>query len=110
MATAFTRERDAKKEAKRAKAAAEKEEKNRQQQAKIVEEFNEKQANANGASDPVGKLKAWCSKPPYLDLTNDVKVSVYLLLANLCLTNLVSFCRETPTFKSSLTSRSSRRK
>ena len=42
MATAFTRERDAKKEAKRAKAAAEKEEKNRQQQAKIVEEFNEK--------------------------------------------------------------------
>lgn len=42
MATAFTRERDAKKDAKKAKASAAKEEKNRQQQAKVVEEFNEK--------------------------------------------------------------------
>ena len=74
------REREAAKEAKRAKAAAEKEEKNRQQQAKVVEEFNEKQTNAAGAGDPVGKLKAWCSKPPYLCLSGEVKVSSTNLL------------------------------
>jgi len=75
MATSYTRERDAKKEAKKAKSNAAKEEKNRQQQAKVVEEFNEKQTNAGAAADPVGKLKAWCQKPPYLDLTQEVKVS-----------------------------------
>ena len=69
MATAFTRDRDAKRDAKKAKAKAEKEEKNRQIQAKVVEEFNEKQTAAGAAGDPVQKLKAWCSKPPYLDLT-----------------------------------------
>ena len=42
MSTAFTRERDAKKAEKDAKRKAEKEEKNRQIQAKVVEEFNEK--------------------------------------------------------------------
>ena len=75
MATVFERERDAKRDAKAAKRKAEKDEKNRQQQAKVVEEFNEKEAAANAAGDPIQKLKAWCSKPPYLDLTNDVKVS-----------------------------------
>ena len=75
MATAFTRERDAKKAAKEAKMKAEKEAKNKQQQDKVVAEFNEKKAAADAASDPIGKLKAWCSKPPYLDLTEDVKVS-----------------------------------
>ena len=68
------KEREAAKEAKRAKAAAEKEEKNRQQMAKVVEEWNEKQANAASASSPVDKLKALCSKPPYLDITGEVKV------------------------------------
>ena len=75
MSTQFTRERDAKKAAKEAKKKADKEEKNRQIQAKVVEEFNEKEAAANAAGDPMQKLKAWCSKPPYNDLTNDVKVS-----------------------------------
>ena len=75
MSTAFTRERDAKKASKDAKKKAEKEEKNRIQQAKVVEEFNEKQSAADAATDSIQKLKAWCSKPPYLDLTNDIKVS-----------------------------------
>ena len=75
MATAFTRERDAKKAAKEAKAKADKDAKNKQQQDKVQGEFNEKKAAADGASDPIGKIKAWCSKPPYLDLTQDVKVS-----------------------------------
>ena len=74
MSTAFTRERDAKRAAKEAKKKADKEEKERAQQAKVVEEFNEKQTQANAASDPCGKLKAWCSKPPYLDLGNEIKV------------------------------------
>ena len=78
MSTAFTRERDAKKAEKANKRKAEKEEKNRQIQAKVVEEFNEKEAAANAAGDPIQKLKAWCSKPPYTDLTNDVKVSTKL--------------------------------
>ena len=43
MSTAFTRERDAKRAAKEAKKKADKEEKERVQQAKVVEEFNEKQ-------------------------------------------------------------------
>ena len=75
MATAYTRERDSKRDAKAAKAKADKEEKNRQQQAKVVEEFNAKKASADGSSDAVQKIKAWCQKPPYLDLTNEVKVS-----------------------------------
>ena len=83
MATAFTRERDAKKAAKDAKKKAEKEEKERQQQAKVMEELNEKQAAVDAAGDPMQKIKAWCQKPPYLDLTNDVKVSVYLIKINL---------------------------
>ena len=75
MSTQFTRERDAKKAEKSAKRKADKDEKNRQIQAKVVEEFNEKEAAANAAGDPIQKIKAWCSKPPYADLTNDVKVS-----------------------------------
>ena len=78
MATAFTRERDAKKAAKEAKAKADKDAKNKQQQDNVQGEFNEKKAAADGASDPIGKIKAWCSKPPYLDLTQDVKVSRHL--------------------------------
>ena len=74
MSTAFTRERDAKRAAKEAKKKADKEEKERAQQAKVVEEFNEKQTQANAAGDPCAKLKAWCSKPPYLDLGNEIKV------------------------------------
>ena len=76
MSTAFTRERDAKRDAKVAKKKADKDEKNRQIQAKVVEEFNEKDTAAASAADPIQKLKVWCSKPPYADLTNDVKVSV----------------------------------
>ena len=75
MSTAFTRERDAKRAEKAAKKKAAQEEKNRQIQAKVDEEFNEKQAAAAAAGDPVQKLKAWCQKPPYTDLTNNVKVS-----------------------------------
>ena len=81
MSTAFTRDRDAKKAAKKAKKQGEKEEKERAQQAKVDEEFAEKQAAANAAADPIGKIKAWCSKPPYLDLTNNVKVSKALPLS-----------------------------
>ena len=75
MSTAFTRERDAKKASKDAKKKAEKEEKNRIQQAKVVEEFNEKQSAADAGADSIQKIKAWCQKPPYLDLTDDIKVS-----------------------------------
>ena len=78
MATAFTRERDAKKAAKESKAKAEKEAKNRQQQDKVNAEFNEKKAAADATADPIGKIKAYCTKPPYLDLALDgvdVKVS-----------------------------------
>ena len=73
--TAHEREVAAKKEAKRAKAAAEKAEKQRQVQAKVVEEFNEKKTQADAAADVCGKVKAWCSKPPYLDAGVEVKVS-----------------------------------
>ena len=75
MATVFERERNSKRDAKKVKAKADKEEKNRQIQAKVVEEFNEKTTAAAAAADPVQKLKAWCSKPPYADLTTEVKVS-----------------------------------
>mmetsp|Transcript_31218 Transcript_31218/g.38554 ORF Transcript_31218/g.38554 Transcript_31218/m.38554 type:complete len:125 (-) Transcript_31218:181-555(-) len=78
MSTAFTRERDAKKAAKEAKAKAEKEAKNKQQQDKVIAEFNEKKAQADSAADPIGKLKAWCSKPPYLDLYQEVKRTTYI--------------------------------
>ena len=75
MTTSFTKERDAKLAAKVAKKKAETDEKERQQQAKVVEEFTDKQTKAAAAADPMGKLKAWCNKPPYLDLTNEIKVS-----------------------------------
>ena len=48
-----------------------------------MEELNEKQAAVDAAGDPMQKIKAWWQKPPYLDLTNDVKVSVYLIKINL---------------------------
>ena len=106
MSTAFTRERDAKRAAKAAKKKADKEEKNRQIQAKVDEEFNEKQAAAAAAGDPVQKLKAWCQKPPYADLTNNVKVSRNLARfkdAAPIAVNYISLCyslRGTPTCKS----------
>ena len=78
MATVFERERNAKRDAKKTKAKADKEEKNRQIQAKVVEEFNEKQTAAAAASDPVQKLKVWCSKPPYTDLTGEVKRNTFV--------------------------------
>ena len=80
MSTAWEREQIAKKEAKKSKVSAAKQEKDAAQQAKVNEEFNEKQAGANAASDPVGQLKAWCQKPPYLDLSQDVKVSRLVLI------------------------------
>lgn len=75
MSTAWEREQNAKKAAKAAKSKADKEAKEAAQQGKVMEEFNEKQTNADATADPVQKLKAWCSKPPYSDLGNDVKVS-----------------------------------
>ena len=78
MSTAFTRERDAKKANKEAAKKAAKEEKERAQQAKVDQEFSEKQAKADSAADDLQKLQAWCSKPPYLDLTNNVKRATYI--------------------------------
>ena len=46
------------------------------QQEKVDQEFAEKQANVQSAPDDIQKLKAWCSKPPYLDLSRNVKVSL----------------------------------
>ena len=73
--TAFQVEQEAKKSAKAQKAAAAKQAKEDAQQEKVIQEFNEKQAAANSAADAVGQLKAWCQKPPYLDLTTEYKVS-----------------------------------
>ena len=74
MSTAWTREQEAKKAKKAAAKKAEKEKKEREQQAKVVEEFNEKQSAADAAGDSIQKIKAWCQKPPYLDLTDEIKV------------------------------------
>ena len=78
MSTAYERERASKKAEKKSKKKTDKAEKDRQQQAKVVEQHNEKLAAVNEASDPVGKLKAWCSKPPYLDLENEIKKACYM--------------------------------
>ncbi len=84
MATVWEREQIAKKDAKKSKASAAKQEKDAAQQAKVNEEFNEKKTAASSAGDPVAQLKAWCQKPPYLDLTNDVKVSLIDILSFCC--------------------------
>ena len=52
--TAFQVEQEAKKSAKAQKATAAKQEKERAQQDKVIQEFNEKQAAASSASDAVG--------------------------------------------------------
>jgi len=94
--TAFQVEQEAKKSAKAAKAAAAKQEKERAQQDKVIQEFNEKQAAASSASDAVGQLKAWCSKPPYLDLTTEYKVSKSLHHTSTSFTHIMVdyFCTE----------------
>ena len=69
------REQDEKKASKKSKKDNEKSSKEKQQQDKVVAEFNEKQTKAESAATPVEKIKAWCSKPPYLDLTDEIKVS-----------------------------------
>ena len=76
--TEWTRKQAEKKAAKAAKAKAEKESKDAARQGKVVEEFNEKKTNADKTSDPVEKLKAWCTKPPFNDLGSDVKVSRFM--------------------------------
>ncbi len=53
MATVWEREQIAKKDAKKSKANAAKQEKDAAQQAKVNEEFNEKQAAASSAGDTV---------------------------------------------------------
>ena len=49
----FLKERDAKKAAKKSKAAADKEAKYRQVQDKVIEEYNAKRVAAESAGDPM---------------------------------------------------------
>ena len=54
--------------------------KDTEQQAKVDGDYAAKLEAANAAGDAIGKLKAWCSKPPYDDLGVDVKVSFPAIL------------------------------
>ena len=95
MQTAYQREQAAKKGAKKDKKANEKAEKERVQQEKVLAEFLEKQTAAQAAAnDPVAQLKAWCSKPPYLDLTEEIKKNTYNLIIT-CISQLSKAQQET---------------
>ena len=52
----------------------EKERKEREFQANLVEQFNEKQAKAKAAPTPMKKLKEWLQNPPYK--CSDAKLQV----------------------------------
>lgn len=70
-------ERDKKKASRAADKAArdaKKAEKEREFQAKLVEEFNDKQSKANQEKDIVAKLKQWMKNPPYKSSNKDMKV------------------------------------
>ena len=61
-------EKDKKKAASAVKKAAQefaRKEKEALFQAKLVEQFNEKQQKANGAKTPQQKIKQWVQNPPY---------------------------------------------
>ena len=95
MQTTYQKEQMAKKNAKKDKKSNEKAEKERIQQEKVLTEFLEKQTAAQAAaSDPVQQLKAWCSKPPYLDMTEEIKRNTFNLIMT-CMSQLNKAQQET---------------
>jgi len=71
-------EKDKKKAASAAKRAvqeAARKEKEAQFQAKLVEQFNEKQQKASAANTPQQKIKQWVQNPPYKCTDANLQVS-----------------------------------
>ena len=70
-----------KKAAQKEAAAKKKEEEEKQLQADIVKEFNDKQAKAGAAADPISKLKEWLVNPPFRCTDEKLKVKLDKVLS-----------------------------
>ena len=81
----------------------EKERKEREFQANLVEQFNEKQAKAKAAPTPMKKLKEWLQNPPYKCSDAKLQVRYEWVITAMCSWKPCTVCLAACSSLSSLT-------